>query len=110
MHPCRRGGSPNRARLDAVLSSTALRARTTASFFGAALGLDVELDPELYGAPAGLLLEAAAARRRRRARRRARPGDDGPRRPLSDGAIGRMPTCAVATFRWTPTTGPSRRR
>jgi phosphohistidine phosphatase len=49
-------------RIDALLSSTALRARTTAGFFGAALGLDPELDPDLYGAPASRLLAAAGAR------------------------------------------------
>lgn len=88
-------------RVDAVLSSTALRARTTASFFGAALGLDVELDPELYGAPAGLLLESAAARGVEGVLVVAHdPGMTILADRLSDGAIGRMPTCAAATFRW----------
>jgi phosphohistidine phosphatase len=49
-------------RPQALLSSTALRARTTAAFFGEALGLEPELDPELYGAPASRILAAAAAR------------------------------------------------
>ena len=48
-------------RPDVILSSTALRARTTAAAFGAELGVAVTLDPELYGAPAGVLLDAAAA-------------------------------------------------
>lgn len=91
-------------RLDAVLSSTAVRARTTAEFFAAALGVAPEFDPDLYGAPASRLLAAAAAR-----------GDEGADAVmvvahdpgmtmladrLSDGAIGHMPTCAIATFRW----------
>jgi phosphohistidine phosphatase len=45
---------------DTILSSTALRARTTAGFFGDAFGLDVRLDPELYGAPASVVLQVAA--------------------------------------------------
>ena len=54
-------------RPDVILSSTALRARTTAEAFGAELGVAVSLDPELYGAPARTLLAAP----RRPARRRS---------------------------------------
>lgn len=88
-------------RLDALLSSTALRARTTASFFGAALGLQPELDPDLYGAPASSLLAAAAARGAGSVMVVAHdPGMTVLAERLSGGGIGHMPTCAVATFRW----------
>ncbi|UUT35635.1 SixA phosphatase family protein [Microbacterium elymi] len=47
------GGSPRPGlRPDVILSSTALRARTTAEAFAAELGVAVDLEPELYGAPA----------------------------------------------------------
>ena len=52
---------------DVILSSTALRARTTAEAFGAELGVAVDLDPELYGAPARTILRDG--RRERRAHR-----------------------------------------
>ncbi|GAA3018439.1 SixA phosphatase family protein [Microbacterium dextranolyticum] len=88
-------------RPDALLSSTALRARTTAGFFGSALGLDVELDPDLYGAPASALLAAAAARSVDGVIVVAHdPGMTVLAERLSGGGIGHMPTCAVATFRW----------
>lgn len=89
-------------RVDALLSSTALRARTTATFFGAALSIAPELHPELYGAPARLLLETAAARGVDRVLVVAHdPGMTILAEHLSGGGIGHMPTCAVATFRWT---------
>lgn len=88
-------------RLDAILSSTALRARTTAAFFGAALGLEPELDPELYGAPASLLLSSAVDRGVDAVMVVAHdPGMTALAERLSGGGIGHMPTCAVATFRW----------
>lgn len=88
-------------RPDALLSSTALRARTTAGFFGAALGLEPELDPELYGAPASKLLAAAAARGVDAVAVVAHdPGMTVLAERLSGGGIGHMPTCAVATFHW----------
>ena len=87
--------------LGAILSSTALRARTTAGFFGEALGLDPELDPALYGAPAPALLSAAVARGAGGVVVVAHdPGMTALAGHLSGGGIGRMPTCAVATFRW----------
>ena len=86
---------------DAVLSSTAVRARTTAGFFAAALGLEPELDEELYGAPASTLLRAAAARGVDAVMIVAHdPGMTVLAERLSGGGIGHMPTCAVATFRW----------
>ncbi|MFT4220642.1 MAG: histidine phosphatase family protein [Microbacterium sp.] len=88
-------------RADAVLSSTALRARTTAGYFGDALGVDVELQERLYGAPAALLLRAAVERGARRVIVVAHdPGMTSLAARLSDGAIAHMPTCAVATFSW----------
>src|SRR5215207_4241446 len=53
-------------RADLILSSTALRARTTAEAFAAELGVAVSLDPELYGAPPRTLLATAAASAARR--------------------------------------------
>ncbi|WP_295818713.1 histidine phosphatase family protein [uncultured Microbacterium sp.] len=87
--------------LDAVLSSTALRARTTASFFASAFGLEPELDPDLYGAPADTLLAAAVARAVPAVMVVAHdPGMTTLAERLSGGGIGHMPTCAVATFVW----------
>lgn len=87
--------------LDAVLSSTALRARTTASLFASAFGLEPELDSDLYGAPAGTLLAAAAARAVPAVMVVAHdPGMTTLAERLSGGGIGHMPTCAVATFVW----------
>lgn len=88
-------------RPDAILASTALRARTTAEFFGAALGIAPEPDPDLYGAPASALLAAAAARGVDAVVVIAHdPGMTVLAERLSGGGIGHMPTCAVATFRW----------
>lgn len=88
-------------RIDALLSSTAVRALTTAGFFGAALGIEPEPDPELYGAPASRLLGAAAARGVDAVVVVAHdPGMTVLAERLSGGGIGHMPTCAVATFRW----------
>ncbi|ALJ19721.1 SixA phosphatase family protein [Microbacterium sp. No. 7] len=88
-------------RLDAILASTALRARTTAAFFGERFGLEPELDAELYGAPARTLLAGAIARRAPSVMVVAHdPGMTVLAEHLSGGGIGAMPTCAVATFRW----------
>ncbi len=87
--------------VNAILSSTALRARTTAGLFGDELGVPPELDPELYGAPARSLLAAAVARGAGAVVVVAHdPGMTVLAERLSDGGIGHMPTCAVATFRW----------
>ncbi|MFC8681564.1 SixA phosphatase family protein [Microbacterium ureisolvens] len=89
-------------RPDVILSSTALRARTTAEAFAAELGVAVSLDPELYGAPASSLLAAAAASGAGSVMVVAHdPGMSALAGRLSDGGIGHMPTCAVATFTWT---------
>ncbi|MFT4052460.1 MAG: histidine phosphatase family protein [Microbacterium sp.] len=91
-------------RPDAILSSTALRARTTAGFFGAEFGLVPELDPHLYGATARTLLGAAVARGAGCVMVVAHdPGMTVLASALSGGGIGHMPTCAVAVFEWTET-------
>ena len=88
-------------RTDLILSSTALRARTTAEAFAAELGAAVSLDPELYGAPARVLLAAASATRAPAVMVVAHdPGMSVLAAHLTDDAIGHMPTCAVATFTW----------
>ncbi|MFC0197759.1 histidine phosphatase family protein [Microbacterium arthrosphaerae] len=91
----------NGFRPEFILTSTALRARTTADAFAAALRVAVSPDPELYGAPASALLAAAAARGARSVAVVAHdPGMSVLAGRLSGGGIGHMPTCAVATFRW----------
>ncbi len=88
-------------RPDVILSSTAVRARTTAEAFAAELGVAVSLDPELYGAPAKTLLAAAAATRAATVMVVAHdPGMSSLAASLSDDDIDHMPTCAVATFLW----------
>ena len=88
-------------RVDAILSSTALRAATTADYFGAALGVPVEHQERLYGAPGSLLLQAAAEHGATSVMVVAHdPGMTVLAGRLSDGEIGHMPTCAVATFAW----------
>jgi phosphohistidine phosphatase len=88
-------------RPDVLLSSTALRARTTARFFAEALGVESELRDELYGAPARTLLATAAATGAARVLLVAHdPGMSSLAGALSRGGIGSMPTCAVATFHW----------
>jgi phosphohistidine phosphatase len=88
-------------RPDVILSSTALRARTTAEAFAAELGVAVSLDPELYGAPAAALLAAAAAVGTPSVMVVAHdPGMTVLAGRLSGDGIAHMPTCAVATFTW----------
>lgn len=88
-------------RPDRILSSTALRARTTAAHFGAGFAVDVELDHDLYGAPAGTLLAAAAASGVPTVIVVAHdPGMSVLAAQLSNHGIAHMPTCAVATFTW----------
>lgn len=88
-------------RADAILSSTALRAATTADVFGAELGLPVEHQEQLYGAPAAGLLAAAAECGARSVVVVAHdPGMSALAAELSRGRIEHMPTCAVAVFTW----------
>lgn len=88
-------------RPDVLMSSTAVRARTTAEAFGAALGVAVDLRDELYNAASGALWRAAASTGARAVVVTAHnPGISDLASRLSDGALGPLPTCAVATFRW----------
>ncbi|WP_194395890.1 SixA phosphatase family protein [Microbacterium atlanticum] len=88
-------------RPEIILSSSAVRARSTARAFAEALDVRVSVDPELYGAPAGVLLTRAAGSRGRSVLVVAHdPGMSVLAARLSGDAIGHMPTCAVATFRW----------
>ncbi len=87
--------------VDRVLTSTALRARTTAAAFGAALGREPEQRDELYGAGARALLDAAMRSGASSVLIVAHdPGMTVLADRLSGGGIGEMPTCAVAVFRW----------
>lgn len=87
--------------IGAIISSTALRARTTAAFFGAHFGLEPTLSPDLYGAPPRALLAAAAGSAHPVVMVVAHdPGMTMLAADLSDGGIAHMPTCAVATFEW----------
>ena len=88
-------------RPDRLLTSTAVRARTTAEFFAHALGVEAEPREELYGAPARTILATAVAAGAPRVLVVAHdPGMTALADALSNGGIGAMPTCAVATFRW----------
>ncbi len=88
-------------RPDAIVSSTAVRARTTARFFAEVFGLDVTLQERLYGAPASMLLRAAARSGVESAIVVAHdPGITALAARLSGDGIAHMPTCAVATFTW----------
>lgn len=87
--------------VDQIYSSTAVRARSTAEVFGAALGVKVQLDPGMYLASASTLLAKAVAVGARSVMLVAHdPGITALAARLSDGDIERMPTCAVAWFEW----------
>ena len=86
---------------DAILSSSALRARTTAGFFGKALGVEPQPLEQLYGAPASVLLGVAVDSGVDSVLIVAHdPGMTVLAEQLSDGGIAHMPTCAVARFIW----------
>lgn len=88
-------------RAEAILSSTAVRAATTADFFSEPFGVAVGRQERLYAAPAPVLLRAAAERAAASVIVVAHdPGISTLAADLSDGAIARMPTCAVAVFTW----------
>ncbi|MDZ8199908.1 histidine phosphatase family protein [Microbacterium sp. SSW1-59] len=89
------------ARPTVILSSTAVRARTTAEAFARVLGVDVRPDPDLYGASAADLLAAASGSGLSDVMVVAHdPGMTDLADRLSRGRIDRMPTCAIATFAW----------
>ena len=82
-----------------IVSSTAVRARTTAEAFGKALGMPVEFDEGLYHASAQRLLTTATAVGVPSVLLVAHdPGLSDLAYELTDGQITHMPTCAVATF------------
>ena len=88
------GAAPER-----LLASTALRARSTAEAYAAQLGLEVELDAQLYMASPSTLLQKAAATGARAVMVVAHdPGMSELAWRLSGGGIDHMPTCAVARF------------
>lgn len=85
----------------AILSSTALRARTTAAAFGDQFGLPVTELPDLYGASGPRLLQTAEHNGSACVIVVAHdPGMTMLASRLSGGQIAHMPTCAVATFTW----------
>lgn len=89
------------AEVERIVSSTAVRARTTAAAFGAELELEVELDPELYAAPASTLLAKAAGTNAASAMVVAHnPGISDLAARLSGGGVEHMPTCAVVRLVW----------
>ncbi|GAA2181312.1 histidine phosphatase family protein [Leucobacter tardus] len=87
--------------IERLLSSTAVRARTTAEIFGETLGLAPELDPDLYLATAETLMATAAACGAESVMVVAHdPGLSELASRCSGGAIDHMPACAVARFTW----------
>lgn len=92
--------------VDVILSSTANRARSTAQEFAAALGLEIIFDPELYLAPAEVLLAKTRAAGAASVMVVAHnPGITDLAYDLSSGEITHMPTCAVARFVWAASPG-----
>ncbi|HWI30638.1 MAG TPA: histidine phosphatase family protein [Microbacterium sp.] len=87
-------------RPDAILSSTAVRALTTAEVFGAVLGVQVERLERLYGASPATIARVVAARDVDSVLVVAHdPGLSILAARLAPGIV-HMPTCAVATFTW----------
>ncbi len=86
-------------RPEAIVTSTAVRARTTAAEFAAAMNVPLEEDPELYGAGAQTLLDTAIARGHDVMIVAHNPGMSVLGRHLST-KVPLMPTCGVATFTW----------
>lgn len=87
--------------IERVISSTAVRAHSTAAELAIALGLELELDAELYDSSASTMIEKAANSGVRSVMLVAHnPGITLLADRLSDGSISHMPTCAVATFTW----------
>jgi len=94
------------ASVDLLLSSTAVRARTTAAHFGEELGVEITEDRDLYLASGDALFMRAAAPGAASVMVVAHdPGLSELAWRLSDGGITHMPTCAVARFVWEPMSG-----
>lgn len=88
-------------RVEAIVASTALRARTTAGVFAEVLRVPLSLSADLYGAgPDTLVRHAASAGVDSVAVVAHDPGLSALAGELSEGRIGHMPTCAVAVFEW----------
>ncbi len=88
-------------RPDRILSSTALRARTTAAEFGAAADVKVDLDQQMYASSAATLASKAGASGASSVMLVAHnPGITDLAFQASGGEITHMPTCAVARFTW----------
>lgn len=86
---------------DVILSSTALRARTTAAAFATEFDLDVTTDGRLYAAPGSTLLRAVVEAATPSLLLVAHnPGITDLAYALSQERITHMPTCAVAAFAW----------
>ena len=84
-----------------IVSSTAVRARTTAAEFASATGLEIELDDALYMSTAKTLLARAVSSGEESIMLVAHdPGITVLANELSAGGIQHMPTCAVAVFEW----------
>ena len=88
-------------KVDHLVSSTALRAHSTAKEFGEALDIDVDLASSLYMSSAETLFATAVAAGGSTVLAVAHdPGMTALAFRLSDGEIPHMPTCAVARFTW----------
>jgi phosphohistidine phosphatase len=89
---------------DVIVSSTALRARTTAQAFADRFDRDISLEQRLYAAPGSTLLtgvtDAGAAGASSVLLVAHNPGITDLAYALSREHIQTMPTCAVATFAW----------
>jgi phosphohistidine phosphatase len=89
---------------DVILSSTALRARTTAQAFADEFGLPVDLQPQLYAASGSTLLaavsDAGATGVASVMLVAHNPGITDLAYALSQERIQHMPTCAIARFAW----------
>lgn len=83
-----------------ILTSTAVRARTTAEAYASALAVPLVEVPELYGATARTLFDVAAASGETDVMLVAHdPGMSSLARHFAPDILS-MPTCAVATFTW----------
>lgn len=94
-----------RVRVDLILSSTAVRARTTAEAFAEALGAPLELVSELYLASGNTLLGTARLAATRHDLETIMvvahdPGITELANELSSGGVHHMPTAAVARFQF----------